>query len=180
MLSPALAPAARMSRATATGLSVASAWNVTLYAPASAYGGAQRSGSSIIRWQSIGMSLAANRLSTTGSPSVRFGTKCASITSTCNQSAPSTSAAASASRAKSAASIDGAISGRSALPDMNVTLLGVDLQGRSEHGVGAVAVWPQLNVRAVAQVGHRLEQRPGIQRGHRMPAQRVGDHADRL
>ncbi|SLF48935.1 Uncharacterised protein [Mycobacteroides abscessus subsp. massiliense] len=36
ILSPAFAPAARMSRATPTGLSVASAWNVTLCAPASA------------------------------------------------------------------------------------------------------------------------------------------------
>lgn len=35
-LIPALAPAARMSRATPIGLSVASAWKVTLWAPASA------------------------------------------------------------------------------------------------------------------------------------------------
>ena len=41
--------------------------------------------------------------STTGRPSVRFGTKWLSITSTCSQSAtPETAAASSASRAKSA------------------------------------------------------------------------------
>ena len=57
------------------------------------------------------MSVAASRLSTTGSPRVRFGTKWLSITSTCNQSEPATAAASSASRAKSAARIDGAISG---------------------------------------------------------------------
>ena len=34
--SPAFAPAARMSWATATGSSAASAWKVTLWAPASA------------------------------------------------------------------------------------------------------------------------------------------------
>ena len=50
--------------------------------------GAQRSGSSIIRWQSSGRSVALCRLCTTGSPRVRFGTKWASITSTCSQSAP--------------------------------------------------------------------------------------------
>ena len=42
---------------------------------------------------------------------VRFGTKWLSITSTCTQSAPFTAATSSASRAKSAARIDGAISG---------------------------------------------------------------------
>ena len=56
-------------------------------APASTYAGAQRSGSSIIRWQSIGVSAALPSASTTGSPSVRFGTKWLSITSTCSQSA---------------------------------------------------------------------------------------------
>ena len=58
------------------------------------------------------MSVAASRLSTTGRPSVRFGTKWLSITSTCSQSAPLTAAASSASREKSAARIDGAIIGR--------------------------------------------------------------------
>src|SRR6201997_1094084 len=118
------------------------------------------------------MSLAAHRLSTTGSPIVRFGTKCASMTSTCSQSAPSTAAAWSASRAKSAASIGRAISGRSVLPDMDVSLLGAYFEGRGEHGVGAVPVRPQLNVGTVTQIGDGLEQRPGIERGHRVTAQR--------
>ena len=39
---------------------------------------------------------------------------------------------------------------------------------------------PQLNVGPVPQIRHRLEQRPGVQRGHRMTAQRVADHPDRL
>ena len=54
---PARAPAARMSRATMRGLRAASTWKVTLPAPASANPGAQRSGSSIIRWQSAGISI---------------------------------------------------------------------------------------------------------------------------
>src|ERR1700742_101523 len=108
------------------------------------------------------MSLAANRLSTTGSPIVRFGTKWASITSTCSQSAPLTTAASSANRAKSAARIDGAISSRSVLPDMGSAYF----EDGGEHGVGAVAMWPQLNVGPLPQICHRLEQRPGVQRGH--------------
>jgi len=47
--SPARAPAARMARKVRTGARVASAWIVTLRAPASAYSGAHRSGSSIMR-----------------------------------------------------------------------------------------------------------------------------------
>ncbi|SHV74007.1 Uncharacterised protein [Mycobacteroides abscessus subsp. abscessus] len=66
---------------------------------------------SIIKWQSMGISVAASRLSTTGSPRVRLGTKCPSITSTCSQSAPSTAAISSARRAKSADRIEGAIMG---------------------------------------------------------------------
>ena len=45
------------------------------WAPASAYAGAHRSGSSIMRWQSTGMALLLRIASTTGRPSVRFGTK---------------------------------------------------------------------------------------------------------
>ena len=78
---PARAPAARRSRARVTGFRAASMWKVTLLAPASAYAGAQRSGSSIMRWQSAGMLTEASRLSTTGSPRVRFGTKWLSMTS---------------------------------------------------------------------------------------------------
>ena len=62
-------------------------WKVTLAAPASAYCGAQRSGSSIIRWQSSGTGLTRASASTTGRPRVRLGTKCPSITSTWAQSA---------------------------------------------------------------------------------------------
>ena len=51
---PARDPAARMVRASETGSRVASAWKVTLAAPASAYPGAHRSGLSIMRWQSRG------------------------------------------------------------------------------------------------------------------------------
>src|SRR3954452_12863600 len=102
------------------------------------------------------MLVAAIRLSTTGSPIVRFGTKWPSITSTCNQSAPFTAAASSASRAKSAARIDGAISGPP-VRGMSDTLLAA--QRRREHGVGAVSVWPELHVRPVPEpLGDRLEQ----------------------
>ncbi len=113
--SPALAPAARRFFASATGSRAASTCTVTLYAPASAYPIAQRSGSSIIRWQSSGTSVALRSDSTTGRPSVRLGTKWASMTSTCSQSAPpgwpATAAASSARRAKSADRMLGAIIG---------------------------------------------------------------------
>ena len=98
----ARAPLARISRASRTGAAAASAWKVTEPAPASTYRGAQRSASSIIRWQSSGVSVARASASTTGTPSVRFGTKWLSITSTWSQSAPSTAFASSARRAKSA------------------------------------------------------------------------------
>ena len=56
-----------------------------------------------MRWQSTGVVTAASSASTTGSPSVRFGTKWLSMTSTCSQSAvPATRAHSSARRAKSA------------------------------------------------------------------------------
>jgi hypothetical protein len=56
-----------------------------------------------MRWQSTGMATCLSSDSTTGRPSVRFGTKWLSITSTCSQSAAgATAAASSASRAKSA------------------------------------------------------------------------------
>ena len=59
--SPAAAPSrpahpwARSSRASRTGAVAASTWKVTEPAPASTYAGAQRSGSSIIRWRSSGV-----------------------------------------------------------------------------------------------------------------------------
>ena len=97
------APAARMARRVRTGACAASAWIVTFLAPASAYPGAHRSGSVIIRWQSSGSVACLSSDSTTGRPRVRFGTKWLSMTSTCSQSAvAATAAASSASRAKSA------------------------------------------------------------------------------
>ena len=71
-----------------TGFVAASTWKVTLYAPASAYPGAQRSGSTIIRWQSNGSVV---RLAAGSAPRpARWsgsGTKWLSMTSTCSQSA---------------------------------------------------------------------------------------------
>ena len=81
--SPARAPRRRSSRASRTGAPAASAWKVTDAAPASAKPGAQRSGSSIIRWTSTGTGATSTSRSTTGSPMVRFGTKWLSMTSTC-------------------------------------------------------------------------------------------------
>jgi hypothetical protein len=92
-----------MARRVRTGACAASAWIVTFLAPASAYPGAHRSGSVIIRWQSSGSVACLSSDSTTGRPMVRFGTKWLSMTSTCSQSAvAATAAASSASRAKSA------------------------------------------------------------------------------
>jgi hypothetical protein len=105
----ARAPSDRSSRASRTGAAAASTWKVTEPAPASAYCGAQRSGSSIMRWQSSGMSVALRSDSTTGRPRVRLGTKWLSMTSTCSQSAPRTASASSESRAKSADRILGLI-----------------------------------------------------------------------
>ena len=85
---PARTPAARSVRASRTGACVASTWKVTLRAPGSAYAGAQRSASSIIRCTSSGSAETVASRSTTGSPIVRLGTKWLSMTSTCTQSAP--------------------------------------------------------------------------------------------
>src|SRR5882757_955236 len=127
------------------------------------------------------MSVTFSRLSTTGRPRVRFGTKWLSITSTCSQSAPLTAAVSSASRAKSAARIDGAIRGLAMAVSVAVgSSLLTHLQGGGEHGIRAVAVGPQLNVWSGADVGDPLEQGPGVDRTHRMTAHCVGDHADRL
>src|SRR5579871_2130462 len=64
-----------------------------------------------MRWQSSGMSVARRIDFTTGGPSVRFGTKCPSMTSTWSQSAPAAfmRSASVASRAKSPERIDGAM-----------------------------------------------------------------------
>ena len=54
-------------------------------------------------------------------------------------------------------------------------------QERQEHRVGAVPVRPQLHGRAVAEVGHAGQQRPGVELLEAgVPAQRVGDRDDRL
>ena len=169
-----MAPAARMSRATPTGLSVASAWNVTLYAPASAYGGAQRSGLSIIRWQSIGMSVRLEqRLDDRAARSSGWARSGCPSRRRAASRRRSTAAASSPSSAKSAARIDGAMSG----PAMRAH---PTLQGRGEHRIGSVPVWPQLHVRPVTEIVDRVEQRPGVQRRDRVAAQCVGDDADGL
>src|SRR5215217_2469454 len=118
------------------------------------------------------MSVRLSNASTTGSPMVKFGTKWLSITSTCSQSAPVTAAASSPSSAKSAARIDGAIRG--------TAMRSPYFEGGREHRIGAVPVWPELHVRTITEVVDGLEQRPGVQCGHWMAAQRVSDNADRL
>ena len=99
---PARAPSPRRFRARLRGSRAASMWKVTDAPPASAYIGAQRSGSSIIRWQSSGIGLTFARASTTGRPRVRFGTKWPSITSTWAQSALAIRASSASRLAKSA------------------------------------------------------------------------------
>src|SRR6476646_3128123 len=83
----ARAPWDRISRARRTGAFAASTWNVTDPQPASTYARALRSGSSIIRCASSGVSVDRASASTMVGPKVRFGTKWLSITSTCTQSA---------------------------------------------------------------------------------------------
>ena len=98
----ARAPRCRSSRASRTGAAAASTWKVTDSAPASAYAGAHRSGSSIIRWMSSNCAVALRSASTTGSPRVRLGTKWLSITSTCSPSELGTDSIAVCRLAKSA------------------------------------------------------------------------------
>src|SRR4051794_41117495 len=132
MASPARDPAARSVLASLTGFSQASAWKVTLYAPASAYPGAQRSGSVIIRCTSNGIAVVLRRLCTTGRPIVRFGTKWLSITSTCTQSAaPSMACTAVARCAKSAARMLGAMIG----DDSTAEVYGLSAVTRDTPGV---------------------------------------------
>src|ERR1700712_5659723 len=99
------------------------------------------------------MSVTFSRLSTTGRPRVRFGTKWLSITSTCSQSAPLTAAVSSASLAKSAARIDGAISGLAMAVSVTVDCRALlHLQRGGEHGISTVPVRPQLDVWSGADV----------------------------
>src|SRR6516225_2329096 len=82
-------------------------------APASANGGMNSSGLSIIRWQSKMVSGKALRSeATTGGPMVRFGTKCPSMMSTCSSVPPPSSAclACAAKFAKFEERIEGASS----------------------------------------------------------------------
>src|SRR3954466_533402 len=107
---------------------------------------------------------------------VRLGTKWPSITSTCSQSAPVTESAASASRAKSAERMLGAIIG-SAPPETTVwgpaaaaVPAGTGRPARgsiapeqgAEHRIGAVPVWPELDGGAAAQARHAREHRSGV------------------
>mmetsp|Transcript_1562 Transcript_1562/g.5144 ORF Transcript_1562/g.5144 Transcript_1562/m.5144 type:complete len:214 (-) Transcript_1562:28-669(-) len=87
-----------------------SAWMEMMSAPALAKSGMRCSGSTIIRWQSRGLSVTGRSASTTSGPIVMFGTKRPSITSTCTQSQPALSMAStcSPSLAKLAERIDGA------------------------------------------------------------------------
>src|SRR5512139_2413821 len=147
---PALAPFARSSRASRTGAVAASTWKVTEEAPASTYPGAQRSGSSIIRWQSSGVSVAFASASTTGMPSVRFGTKWLSMTSTWSQSALETRRA---SVAKSEASMLGEIW----IP-MTWGILGVRIRG----WLRALSLVPVGPLEQRADVEHRVVD-PGVE-----------------
>ncbi|OLT18526.1 hypothetical protein BJF80_14710 [Serinicoccus sp. CUA-874] len=62
-----------------------------------------------MRWQSSGTGLTLASASTTGWPRVRLGTKWASMTSTCAQSAVSMACSSRARWAKSAARMEGLI-----------------------------------------------------------------------
>src|SRR6478735_626580 len=130
----ARAPAARIARAVPTASDTASTWKVTDRAPASAYPGAQRSGSSIIRWQSTGIGDTLTSASTTGSPRVRLGTKWLSMTSTCAQSAFEMAASSRSRLAKSADRIDGEICTRDTLAPPRGQQVG-DREGSEEQRV---------------------------------------------
>ena len=169
-----------------SGSSVASAWKVTLYAPASAYGGAHRSGSSIIRWQSIGMSVILSRLSTTGSPSGQVGHEVV-VHHVDVQPVGAGHRGGFVGRARrSRRPGSTARSWRSHVAHRSPARAGVchavtaHFERSGEHRVGAVPMWPELHVGTVAEIVDRVEMRPGVQRGDRMAAQRVGDDADGL
>ena len=108
---PAREPMSRNRRARATGSLDASRWKVTLAAPISAYPGAQRSGSVIIRCTSSGIGLVAWMRSTICGPNVRLGTKWLSMTSTCAKSAVAIRARSACMFTKSAARILGLMRG---------------------------------------------------------------------
>src|SRR5438067_902653 len=93
---------------------------------------------------------------------VRLGTKWASMTSTCSQSAVATASACSPSRAKSADRMLGAIIGSG--PTAGSLGSGADLTANQceEHRICAVAVRPELHGRAVTELREAGQQRTGI------------------
>ena len=98
--------------------SSASRCTVTISEPASRNHGICTSGFAIMRWTSSGISATSFSCLTNGTPRVRFGTKCPSMTSTCTYPAPPSSIIA-ISRSmfmKSAESIEGAIFTGSNMP----------------------------------------------------------------
>ena len=131
-----------------------------------------------MRWQSSGVVVAFNSASTTGRPRVRLGTKWASITSTCSQSAPApgsppTIRASSPRRAKSAASKLGAIIGG--------TPAGYAPGLRSKPRNIASVPWRcghSCTRRALAEVRHAGQQRTGVELLHvAVLAQHGAQHA---
>src|SRR6188472_874389 len=92
--------------------------------------------------------------STTGSPSVRFGTKWLSITSTCIASELGTLSIAVCRFAKSAERMLGMILGAT-MP----TLMGAGFaEIARKHRVRAVSMRPELQIRAQCGVGHLGQQ----------------------
>src|SRR6476469_7816022 len=188
----ARAPWDRISRARRTGAFAASTWNVTDPQPASTYARALRSGSSIIRCASSGVSVDRASASTMVGPKVRFGTKWLSITSTCTQSALPIRRTSAPRFAKSALRMLGVIwmptgddpRGRRG----SGLLLGV---GRWARPLPIVAVGPVQERRQVEDVvvdvavevpdlGEPVRDRedgevPGVDRVHLVPADRRGD-----
>ena len=110
---PAFAPSSRMRARLRSRCGPASAWTVTMSAPAATKASRKGSAGAIIRWTSRAVRACGRSAATTSGPRVMLGTKWPSITSTCTQSAPaaSTAATSSPSRAKSAERIEGTIAG---------------------------------------------------------------------
>ena len=104
------------------------------------------------------LSVALRMDSTTGSPSVRFGTKWLSITSTCMASELGTDSIAVCRFAKSADKMLGMI-----LRATVSTLVSADLaQIGRKHGISAVPVRPELQVRTesgVRNLGQQFRRR---------------------
>jgi hypothetical protein len=105
------APAARMAWIVRCRWGETSACTEIRSAPAFAKASTYRSGSTIMRWASMGSRVTLRTASTTSGPMVMLGTNRPSMTSTWIQSAPAASTArtSSASRPKSAERIEGAM-----------------------------------------------------------------------